>query len=555
VRLTLAGLLSLCLIVRSRLPQRAPVTGWLALALAATMLASLAWSGHGAATPGAPGDLHLAADILHLLAAGFWLGTLAPLALLLATARRAGDVRWMEVAQFATRRFSKMAVASVLVLLVGGLINTWFLAGTVPALVGTDYGRVLLTKIALFVAMLMLASVNLLRLTPRLAGAEATARTVGQLRRSALLETGFGVGVLAIVGVLGRLPPGLHTEPGWPFPFRLDLAALTAGSKILLVLAAALFGACAIAAVASAAAGRYRRMTAFAAGLAIAIAVGCIASLSAVERAYPTSFYSPARPYDSSSVAAGAALYADNCAACHGTGGEGNGPAAVGLSTHPVNLTEAHLFARNPGDLFWWVSHGRADGAMPGFAAVMTPNQRWDVINFIRARAAGLLAREIGPAITTAAYPVPDFAFETGGTQETLSGMLRRGPVLLVLYGRSAPVARLQQLAAARPRLGAAGLQIVAVGLGGPTEPASEEAGVLPFVATVSPAVKSTLALFRSPADGGESELMLDRSGNLRARWTAAGQDRPPDATTLVAAAAAAAGLAVAAPSHASHSH
>ena len=52
------------------------------------MLASLAWAGHGGATPGRPGDLHLAADMLHLLAAGAWLGTLIPLALLLAETRR-----------------------------------------------------------------------------------------------------------------------------------------------------------------------------------------------------------------------------------------------------------------------------------------------------------------------------------------------------------------------------------------------------------------------------------------------------------------------------------
>ena len=55
------------------------------------MLASLAWAGHGAATPGAAGDLHLAADVLHLLAAGLWLGTLPPLVLLLAEVRRIRD--------------------------------------------------------------------------------------------------------------------------------------------------------------------------------------------------------------------------------------------------------------------------------------------------------------------------------------------------------------------------------------------------------------------------------------------------------------------------------
>ncbi len=64
---------------------------WGGLAFAAAMLASLAWAGHGGATPGRPGDLHLAADMLHLLAAGAWVGSLIPLALLLAETRRSGD--------------------------------------------------------------------------------------------------------------------------------------------------------------------------------------------------------------------------------------------------------------------------------------------------------------------------------------------------------------------------------------------------------------------------------------------------------------------------------
>src|SRR5262249_35898250 len=140
-------------------------TTWTALLFAALFLAGLAWSGHGAATPGPAGDLHLAGDILHLLGAGGWLGGLLPLALLLVEARRCGGADWLAIAAAATRRFSALAFASVAALLAGGIVNTWFLAGTVPALVGTDYGRLLLVKIALFLTTLAIASVNLLRLT------------------------------------------------------------------------------------------------------------------------------------------------------------------------------------------------------------------------------------------------------------------------------------------------------------------------------------------------------------------------------------------------------
>ena len=125
-------------------------------------------------------------------------------------------------------RFSVLAAISVVLLLAGGLVNTWFLAGTVPALIGTEYGRLLLCKIAIFVTMVTFGAVNLLRMTPRLAPAAGhrhplVQAALGHLRRNALVEAGLGFGVLGIVAILGILPPGLHTEPGWPLPFRLEL--------------------------------------------------------------------------------------------------------------------------------------------------------------------------------------------------------------------------------------------------------------------------------------------------------------------------------------------
>ena len=70
-----------------------------------------------------------------------------------------------------------------------------------------------------------------------------------------------------------------------------------------------------------------------------------------------------------------------------------------------------------------------------------------------------------------------------------------------------------------------------------------------PDVVDISSEVISTLALFRAPADGGETELMLDRAGNIRARWTAAGRRGLPDADTLGADADRVARLAVTAQS------
>jgi putative copper resistance protein D len=256
------------------------------------------------------------------------------------------------------------------------------------------------------------------------------------------------------------------------------------------------------------------------------------------------------------SIVRGATVYAENCALCHGATGHGDGPGAAGLPIRPADLTEPHLFAHSPGDLFWWVSHGRDDGVMPGFAGVLSANQRWDAINFIRARAAGVLTREIGPEVITSAAPqVPDFAFEAGGAQHTLGQKLEIGPVLLMLFAPPTPPTRLLQLAAASPQLGAAGLQLIAVGLGPSAEEPANGAQAASFVGGVSSEVIDELALFRAPDDGGETELLLDRAGNVRARWTAAMLGGLAAPAILTAAAQRVSQIAAAAPSHIAHLH
>src|SRR5262249_19213474 len=78
---------------------------WPAPLLAATLLGGLAWTGHSGARPGAAGDFQLVCDIMHLLAAGAWVGGLLPLALVLASARRTMDRGGAGLAAAAAHRF------------------------------------------------------------------------------------------------------------------------------------------------------------------------------------------------------------------------------------------------------------------------------------------------------------------------------------------------------------------------------------------------------------------------------------------------------------------
>jgi copper resistance protein D len=183
-------------------------TDFFAALLAAALAASLAWTGHAAGMEGIDGDIHLTSDALHLIAAGAWLGALWPLAILLGAARRAGDPASAAIASAVTRRFSALGMISVAVILASGVINTYEILGLSAFSLGTDYNRLLLAKIGLFVAMVAIAAVNRQRLTQRLSGGDG--RAMRQLQLNSLTETGLGLLILAIVAVLGRMTPHMH---------------------------------------------------------------------------------------------------------------------------------------------------------------------------------------------------------------------------------------------------------------------------------------------------------------------------------------------------------
>jgi putative copper resistance protein D len=199
VRLVLALLLGVLI--------RQPATRGLQLAAAAALIALPALVGHAGASPGMAGNFHLVSDMVHLLAAGAWLGGLPAFALLLARAR--SEPGWDDVAVTATRRFSVVGILSVGGLLASGLTNSWYLLSGPRDLVTTDYGRLVALKIGLFAAMVTVAAVNRFYLTPRLPERSA----LRALLRNSIAEIGLGLCVVLFVAILGTLPPAAHIHP------------------------------------------------------------------------------------------------------------------------------------------------------------------------------------------------------------------------------------------------------------------------------------------------------------------------------------------------------
>lgn len=203
IRLAIAILLVVCLVL-----DRFTGANWAATAAALGLVASLAWMGHAGATAGQAGDLHVAADALHLCAAAAWIGGLLALLLFFATARRIRGPGWTTLVPKATKRFSMLGIASVATLSATGVVNAWVLVGSFHALFGTEYGRLLLLKLAFFATMLALAATNRFWLTPRLGFSSDGA--LRWLTRSSAIEFALGLAVVTIVGMLGTLHPAIH---------------------------------------------------------------------------------------------------------------------------------------------------------------------------------------------------------------------------------------------------------------------------------------------------------------------------------------------------------
>jgi putative copper resistance protein D len=210
-RLTLACLLAAVLAVSFQRRGKRPLADIFAVVLGGGFVGTLAFAGHAVGARGFEGVLHPVADFAHLVAAAGWVGMLLPLALwLAATAREKASAG---AAYTVAKRFSNVSLITVGVLLVTGSINAFYLADSIFAITETDYGRLLLIKVALFLLMVAIAAVNRQVWTPRLIQGGRVAsneEALSRLRRNAAIEAGLGAVIIVIVAVLGMTPPGVH---------------------------------------------------------------------------------------------------------------------------------------------------------------------------------------------------------------------------------------------------------------------------------------------------------------------------------------------------------
>ncbi|MEH3022841.1 MAG: copper homeostasis membrane protein CopD [Pseudomonas oryzihabitans] len=173
---------------------------WWPWGLSGILLASLAMGGHAAANGGGMGALHQLNQALHLLAAGFWLGSLPGVLLCLQRPPAAlrSDVFVL------LRGYSLPGQIAVALALLSGLLNSLLILGLDGLFRLTPYSGLLLAKVLVVAAMVLLALINRYVLVPRLS---RDTQALPRLRRATAVEIGLGALAVALVATLSGLDP------------------------------------------------------------------------------------------------------------------------------------------------------------------------------------------------------------------------------------------------------------------------------------------------------------------------------------------------------------
>lgn len=172
--------------------------GWNArlLSLGAVVSLGTAFAVSGHAATAEPRMLAGAAVWVHGVSLALWIGALLPLAI---------AVGQRDAAPATLRRFSREIPAAVVALLISGVALAAIELGRLGALWQSDYGRVLIAKLALVLALLGLALWNRIRLTPLLLAGEGAA--VRAMRVSVAAELVLVIAILGVVGLWRFTPP------------------------------------------------------------------------------------------------------------------------------------------------------------------------------------------------------------------------------------------------------------------------------------------------------------------------------------------------------------
>tara|TARA_B100000676_G_scaffold289317_1_gene321739 strand:- start:25987 stop:28014 length:2028 start_codon:yes stop_codon:yes gene_type:complete len=478
---------------------------------------------------------------LHIVLAGIWFGAL-PAFLLTIFTKKKGQIS-QEIDQFGIqtlKRFSVIALPVMLGIIITGVIVADRAVDTLyGALVATEYGWLLITKVTLLIFVLVIASRARSVWLPALSqGQDLVVMGAQNLRKWVRIEFIVAGVIVLLATILANTIPAKHSLiEEWPYPFRFSIDAtwedpsvqtqvLLGGSLFLFAIGVIIFG-------------RIKRWALFrsvvVSGIVILSSFAIILPPIAVQ-AYPETYRNTPVPFDSISIANGSGYFAENCVACHGPQGKGNGVLAKSFTKPPADLlTEPHTERHTAGDFFNWLTKGIPDTGMPGFEGKLDEEGRWDVVNYIHAMSRGYQARLMGPKVIPddPSTGPPNFSYTAhDGSHGILQDFRYKKSVLLVLFSWPESRERLVQLRMEYDKVEKGGTEVLAIPMHSlSSESLAEITAEMPFPVVVQGAEEITQSyiLYRRTlgrpdllgvgAIPDHLEFLVDRFGYLRARW------------------------------------
>lgn len=142
----------------------------------------------------------------------------------------------------------------------------------------------------------------------------------------------------------------------------------------------------------------------------------------------------PANPVAASaqSVARGQQLFAQNCVVCHGPQGRGDGPTAPTLNPRPPDMSLPHTAAHSDGYLFNQITNGVPGSAMPAWGEQFSAQDRWNLVNYLRAFNP-LTANGAAPALPGTPAPASPVGAPAPATAPAMAG---NGRLIYALDGK-----------------------------------------------------------------------------------------------------------------------
>jgi len=462
--------------------------------------------------------------LLHTAAGLTWLGGLLGLIWWMFTAKDKPP----ETAAKLAERWSLVAKAAIGLVAISGVAIAWENVGSIPNMLATPYGRLLTLKLASLCAVLLCALAIVRYMAKRPAG-EFDVAWVGKIGG---VEAIFGVGLLAIAGYIAVITPASHeTDIYWPLPFRLSYIA-TWGQKPVFPSPiwwwAIASGVLAIAAglIWWTPAARERRV--YATPAATIGALLCLAVSFSTE-AYTDTYNDPTQDFTAESVTRGMQAFQENCVACHGPMGEGNGPMAKdlknaqGVAIQPADLTAPHVGTHTIGDIFHWLTFGGQSGVMPSFAHVLDVDDRWDMINYLLMLSNTNRSRFIGSTAMIQWLIAPDFALIDPKEEITTFFKLRGKPTIISFARCMATGDAARELDAslikAADAAKASGANHVTIYTGNCPDAAKGREATHPKAVEAAYSIINRYPNVPYTTEIDEAHFLVDRSGYVRARF------------------------------------